>query len=417
MKTNNFSVLLAVLSLSGCTTVLTHERLKVNAQPHEPGFSYYLPRQQFAVTAIYELKDCTPEQEGPLEISQAISIVETSVADPAELYSIPLKTLTSAWKTTSLTGTVYENQTLHSIGATIDDRSGAIVKSAVGTAISVAKMAFGLPPAFWPQKICKPEIYKALDTVREGKTKLLDSNLDEKQRAAWAAAMVSAKNLLQITETYFFLPTTENIELTSKLGLSKLKAWFTNPESIKPDSIESSAENWEKYTRTLTTSIFIHGRPPTPGAVPKDLEGKGIIYREPAPIEVEVCAGRCGAEKSEILATLKTQAAQFGRYAVIPLENKPFQKNNLALSFAPNGRLESFTYSTESQLEKIATAIYESSSSVESFVAKKKTADEAAEAAAAGGELKSLKGETELLKAKADKIEAEARLLNLTIGK
>ena len=51
-------VSLALLGTSACTTTLTHEQLAAGAQPAEPGFTYYLPRQRFAVTAIYELKSC-----------------------------------------------------------------------------------------------------------------------------------------------------------------------------------------------------------------------------------------------------------------------------------------------------------------------------------------------------------------------
>ncbi|SCY55194.1 hypothetical protein SAMN05216308_11712 [Nitrosospira sp. Nsp13] len=411
--------LVIVLSLiffnSGCTTVLTHERLIVGNQPLEPGFSYYLPRQQFTVTATYELREC-PNAAGdaaaasrPLIISQSTSIAETPVADPAELYSIPIKTMTSLWKTTTLVGTVYDNQTLHTFGATVDDRSGEIIKSTVNTAITVAKMVIGVPAATNAPQLCRPEIYKALDTLRAGKTKLLDPTLDEKTRAGWVAAMVSARTILQIIEVYVFDPTISNLEQTFTPAPDKLVSWFANAALIST----ANSNDRDAYDRTLKTVMHIRDKPTDLVALPKALIGQGVIYKEPAPIVLLVCAGLCTGAKPKVLATLMTQAAQFGRYAVIPLENGTFQKNNLALTFASNGRLESFTYGNESRLEKIATAISGTATSVESFLAKKKTADEAAATAAAGAELKTLKSETELLKAKADKIEAEARLLNL----
>ena len=91
----------------------------------------------------------------------------------------------------------------------------------------------------------------------------------------------------------------------------------------------------------------------------------------------------------------------------------PFQKNNLSLSFAANGQLESFTYGQESTIEKIASSASDTSASVEGYLAKKRAADTAAATAAASAELDALKAQTALLNARSDKIEAEQRLTGL----
>lgn len=414
-----YVVALALLALSGCTTTLTHEQLKLGMQPAEPGFSYYLPRQRFSVTATYELKDCPDAASNDavaasrkLVISQTVSIVETPVVDPGELYSIPLSTLTAPWKTTTLTGTVYENQTIHTIGATADDRTAAVTKGALGTVLSLARVAIGAPTAA-KQSLCQPDIYKALDKIREGQTKLQDATVDEKGRAVWSAIITAARTGLQISETYIFDPSAASLEVTRNPSPAKLVAWFANPQLIA----SAAADQQLQYSQTLKTGIRIRDVPAAAAAIPEALKGQGIIYREPAPVVVQVCAGSCGVVQPEVLATLETQAAQFGRYAVIPLVNKAFQKNNLTLSFAANGRLESFTYGSESTLEKMAASLSESATAIEGFLAKRKSANDAAEQAAAGAELKTLKAETDLLKAKADKIEAEAKLANLMAGK
>jgi hypothetical protein len=407
------STLLLVFLVCGCTTTLTHERLIVGAQPSEPGFSYYLPRQRFTVIATYELRSCPNAGGGALTVSQTAAILETPIADPAEFYSIPLKTLTSGWKTTSLTGSVYENQTLHTFGVTVEDRSGAVVKGALGTALSIARIGGGIPAAEAALPLCHPEVYKALDRLREGQSKLSDPALDEAARAGWVAAISTSKAALQITQTYIFDPTPESFELQGNPDSAKLFGWFANPTLISNASDSDRAS----YQRALTTVIRIRDKPVAPFPVPTGLAGQGIIYREPAAVVTQVCAGPCNDADPQVLVNLETQVAQFGRYAVIPLTNGVFEKNNIALSFAANGRLDSLTYGTESRFEKIASSILDSATSIEGYLAQKKAADQAAAQVAAGAELQTLKAETELLNAKADKIEAETRLLNMGAAK
>lgn len=406
---------IAVVGLVGCTTSLTHEKLGPGAQPAKPGFTYYLPRQRYAVVATYELKSCPDGAAGtaqPLEVSQSVTVTESPIADPAQFYSIPIDTLTSGWKTTSLTVTLYENQTLHTFGATVDDRTGAIVKSTLGSALSVARVLVGIPTAAAASQLCHPEIYKALDVVRDSRTKLMDPALDEKTRAGWTAAAVAARSALTITETYLFDPSDEKSDVIENPKGEKVLKWFANPQLI------GTAKRGEvlRYERTMSTGIRIQTKPSGREELPSTLEKKGVIYREPFPVVIEVCAGPCTDRSPEVLATMESHAAQFGRVAAIPLDNRAFEKNNLALSFAQNGRLESVTYGTESRLEKMAASVAESATSIEGFLAKEKAADDAAAKEAAGAELAALKAEIELLKAKADKIEAEKRLTGLTGG-
>ena len=146
--------------------------------------------------------------------------------------------------------------------------------------------------------------------------------------------------------------------------------------------------------------------------MPAEWNGKGIIYRAP-PVVVEACAGDCAAKPPNVLTTLDGHVAQLGPYRVVPLKNGAFEKNNVKRSFADNGQLESFSYGTESQLERIATTISETATSVESLIAQKRAADDAAAKEAGGAELKAKQAEKELLKAKADKIEQEQRLRDL----
>ena len=98
-------------------------------------------------------------------------------------YLLTYGDLDSAMKTLSFNATVYPNKTIHTVGAQVEDRTAAIIKSTVGTAIAVAKMAMGVPTAAKPPSLCKPNADDAIKGVRAAKAKLADPTLDDKTRA------------------------------------------------------------------------------------------------------------------------------------------------------------------------------------------------------------------------------------------
>jgi hypothetical protein len=390
--------------VSACTTSLTHEQLAAGIQPKQPGFSYYLPRVRFTVTVTYVLNSCPPgAAEGmpaPIDVSQTVSIIESPVVDDTQHFSVPLKTLTSGWKTTTMTATLYDNQTLHTLGASVDDQTAEVVKGVVGTALSIARtvtLATSVPGVAMQRSVCTPLVYAALQAVDDGQKKLLDSTLSAEQRAAWATVVTAARGPLEFSHSYAIDPTPFRSQQEVRPPSDKIRAWFTN---LAVSDLE-----------TITTGVRVRGFPVTTAPLPDAWKGAGIIYREPAPVIVEAYSVTSGAER--ILATLNGRAGQFGAYRIIPLTNGAFENNNISLSFAGNGQLESLTYGTRSRFETIANTVSETATSVETFLAKRAADEEAARQAAAGAEFKAIQAETELLKAKADKIEQERRLRNL----
>lgn len=417
MKTQRFAAAACfAVVVSGCTTLIEHQQVPLQTRPAGPGLNYFLPKQVYTITATFELKSC-PDAAGsgktqPLLISQAVSISEASVADRGSYYSIPLNTLTSAWKTTSLSATMYENQTLHTVGATADDRTAGVVKGIVGTALSIARVIVGIGAAgaAAPKPLCSNDVYTALKTIADGNSKLLDPRLDEKARTSWVAAMAAAQSKLKFQQIYEFDPSSTHLSESWNAPQEKLSAWFVNPARIATASKTEQAD----YAATLMTTAKVAGAPLTDLDLPEEWQGKGVLYREPAPVTIQVCAGACEGEKPKrLLASFSSWAGQLGRKMVITLENGPFEKNNIALSFAANGRMESLNYGTESQMERLATSLSENASSVEGFLTKKRIAEEEDAKLDAGAELAALQHETGILKAKADLIDARKRLIEL----
>lgn len=405
----------SVLLLAGCTTSLHHEKLNVGNQPKSPAVGYFLPKQRYTVSATYELRSCpnangtAAEKSAPLILKQTATVAEASVTDTSEYYAVPLKTLTSGWKTTSLTISLYENGTLKSIGATADDQTGAVLTGIISTAASIARIAVGAPTSLALVKptLCTPDVYAALKTIQTSQAKLIDPNLDDKVRANLAAAILSAKSVVTISKSYTFDPTRISPNGSGEPSKEELLTWFATPGLI------AASPQKDEFSRTLKTGFSVEEYPSTMQPVDPRYDGQGIIFREPTPILVKICTGICNDAKATELASLRTSSAQFGRYVVLPLKNRPFEKNNLSASFTAAGMPDTVAYGTESRLVKMAAALSTTATSVEDVASKARTTKEASAEKASTAEVSALKAQTDLLNAKADKIEAEQRLAKL----
>ena len=90
--------------------------------------------------------------------------------------------------------------------------------------------------------------------------------------------------------------------------------------------------------------------------------------------------------------------------------NSGFDKNNVALTFASNGALESMIFGTESKLERLTGSLADTATQAQAFLEKRQKQLEAEKAAKKSATLNAIKAETELLSAKSAKIEAENKL-------
>lgn len=408
----------AALAASACTTSLTHDELKPGVAQTTPGFPYYLPKQRFQISVTYELTGCpnpvsanATEKNEQIQIVQSATITETPIADESEYHVLTYPELNSFFKTSTFSATTYENKTIHTVGATIEDRSAAIIKSTVGSVIAIAKIAIGIPTTR-PQAVCQPFVYDALKKIRDSKAKLYDPAVDEKGRAVAVAVIAAGRAALQIQKQIMLVPEWTKLSESTSLSTAELDRWFLRGYEAYLGAA-ATAER-QKFSNSILTEVIVSSS--TRSAPPKPIisdSREGIIFRDPAPASLKVCVPSCSSTNREILASLDTQVAQFGRYMVISLKNSWFDKNNVTLSFAANGRLESMTFGSESSLEKAAGALQDATGQFAGLVDKVRAADKAKSEAAASAELNAIKAQTELLNAKADQIEAQNRLTQL----
>lgn len=425
-KISSLSLLVA---LFGCTTSLTHEPLPPDVAQARPGFLYYLPKQSFAITVTYELTGC-PDRNSTVEaerneeftVVQKATIVESSVPDPTQHYYIPYEDLDSLLKNTTFTASIYPNGTIKSIGATVEDRSAQIIKNIVGTAVSVAKMSMGANAAAnaVAVSLCSPSTYMALRASQKAQALLLDPAVTDKDRAAAAAVLVTAKTGLQYSRTEVFSPANRT-ELRTRIdGSLAVQSWLNyqaegyTPKSTDekfPDEIKKLIEG-NYFARHLITEVSLTpDLPEAPKPVVKS-SNDGVVFREPARGILKVCRLYCGSGDPPLVVH-EAWLGQLGRYSVVSLRNGVFDKNTVTMAFAPNGQMESLSYGSESRLEKISGALNDAAAQAQSLLTSKNAADKARADAAAGAELSSIKAETDLLKAKGDKIEAQRRLITL----
>jgi hypothetical protein len=383
------------IMLAGCTTELTRQPL-TEAAPTKPGVPYYLPKQVHSVEVSYELVSCTP---AGIEVRQTATITEFNVADLTERYLLTYRDLDSEMKTTEFTASLNANQTLKSVGATVSDQTAEVIKN-VGTAIvNVASMA--LLAHRTAATICHEGVNKRLATLRKLREKVLDPSLTAKQRAEVIDVITRLRaGLTQQASAVIAAPTA-----TVEFGLSpdQRGLWLQS----------GTAADARKLTSAVTLAAVAKAGADDVFAAPAG--GEGLVYRQPAPAVLTVCAGSCAEGDSQI-AGLSTSIAQLGRKFTVLLKNEAFEKSNVAVTFAPNGALETLSYGNEARLAKASAALAGITGQVGDFVTARRAADRARADTAAGAELRGIEAETAMLAAKAERIEARRRLEALEAG-
>ena len=384
--------------VNGCTTNLTHQKLE-NSKLEDQGFSYYLPKQSYTLKIDYELKGC-PAKRSPM-FAQTVTLSEESIADPSEHYFIPLATLTSGWKTTSLSVETYSNKTLHTFGAEADDKTGEVLKTIVSIATGIATTTLSAP--LWQEgkpvpMECSEDAKKLLSKIKKEKDSL-ETLTDQKKIEVATAKILNYRDKLKFDQTYSFEPTTKNLSFQETPLPEAYESLIKNPQHADfvayPDSLKTEV----KILAPLTND--------EPAAMN---DNDGIIFRDPAFSKISICTPDCKL-KENTLSESNTQISQLGQKVRFSLKNGPFMKNNLSLTFSEIGRLEKATYGNESTVDKALSAANGAESSISDYVQKSKSANQADKSA--NSEVGQLKASNELTQAKIDKIKAEAELQSL----
>ncbi len=141
----------------GCTTKIVVNPL--NTLPQAEGIVYYLPISRYEVNISREIVDCFAGVEytesqfedfinanpSLVKMNVKVEIEEIFAADVGSAYVWNYPTLDSPTKITTANVTLYENGTLKSVNATVDDQTAEIAANVIRGVATIAATSAGVP--------------------------------------------------------------------------------------------------------------------------------------------------------------------------------------------------------------------------------------------------------------------------------
>ena len=453
-------LLFAGILLTGCTTTLTSTKIESGSDLalDEVGGTYYLPKQAINAAITYELRSCETGGNSPtpnVKISKSVAISTSNSPDGNARFYVPAGSLSSGNKTTSLTISTFDDGTLRSLGATIDDRTsesiGGIVNSAgsilgIATGATIATATGGTGGSLECNETIKKTIKRRDDLTGD----LRDPNkfLGEEERAAAIDVLNRLTAMTRYTRNISFTPDPNGaiqearVSKTfdqSKSTEARLNSWLNgSPVSgqfvgetlktvicIRPgidggEEIANSMNRCGKYLNPtkLVNPVKLASAEKPSGQEDNKRDGKaqqssrnpssenlGLIYRDPKSVRVIVCGKTCEGAQSEVIGQSQVALAQFGPWRSIQLTSKAFQDKNVMASWNAGGRLTSLTFGSSSSLEALANTLNTSAQSISGTIGSVVTTDQEA-----------LNAEIALIRSQADLIEQRNRLTTLQNG-
>ena len=414
---------MCLVGLVGCQTKLRVvsdlENVKNRQKDGQPleGIVYYLPSVKLGINATWTLVDC-PSKGNP-KVQFTAEVTEEYVADRSRQFFIDYESFNAPLKNTDMKVSLYPNGTLRSINGETTSQISDVVTSALEVAKSTIISATGEPVILKINGMtphCHPDAEEALERrrklrkeIKSKKINIADILIQDPASDVNLGKLQVLKQQLQIAETAH----KQALERTS----FKQRFEWTPPEELGDEKCKPEYPETEpgcKMSDTGRNKLFIGTIDKT--MVPSlcftaslahkagsendslDNPGEHLIYRIPNPntLEIKYCNNR------DDVFTKALEIPQLGQYVAIPFESRLQDKTNMTAEFADNGALTNFTFYKSGRAKQIAEALAKTAGTVKEIVEARK-----------GHELKRLEAETELLKAKAEKIKAERELQEL----
>ncbi len=425
---------------SGCVSLDVKPTSSVAGGAQREGIRYRLPFSQFKGVQIRRLTKCGPKPEIAIKLD-SVSIV--SSPDWTRQYVVDMHSLSSAMKTSALKIERYPNGQLKSINAEAEDRSAAVIGSAISTAL---KFVTPIPdPAaggamFGPQA-CTPEAAQSLVDAALLKDKLATvtakieeetadlNGLVEQVQLAGGKSDKSLRVKLVATSSALQKSRAEHVKIQKKLDeelkkitLSEEFLWPLAPTDFGPKPMPlpvDVATKWFappaiKMMSDLSCTQFWLDRT-GPGIIEtvsdKDDEAfQGIRYRESepgafvvtgSPVQSMAAPGiRCDSGRGKEEFRFPAEIHQIGRLMTLPFNNRMFQSNAISATWDEAGRLTMVSYG-----EKTAAA-----ETVANLASTSVSAFRDAVSARRSEELQDLKARNDLLTARVTNAELMGKL-------
>lgn len=315
-------------------------------------------------------------------MKQTATVSASDVADPGEHYYLTYSSMDSAWKNTTFQATLNPNHTLLSVGATISSQVTQIAGNFMVGGLNAAKLAGAMAPPAGPP-LCSEDVLQALKTrdklkhdltqypapangakaVAKAPAATASSTPASADKAtAEAAILTRLQEKLTIQTTGTFNPSAVGDTAVIRAKSDQFAKWFSGLDDGSLDDVIS------------TTVVLGPNTEPIPQtAKPQSNPILGVVYRDPAPMFLKVCAGSvCSSPtlstslspsdapphtNETLIAIQQINVPQLGPYVVMPLRNGWLDNNNIAITFAANGVPTNFAYGKQSTILALSTLL------------------------------------------------------------
>lgn len=379
------------------------------------GVVYYLPARAFNIQTNFIIKECTAKGRSitlPSKLNATVS--SNLVADTEQRYVIPYEQLNRVTKVTDIDIKSWETGALKSINSTIDDRTmetaTAVFSGIADIGIAAATRASGTVLYGYTDdrspKPCEP-FKEKLDRLKElkldltkafGDREALISNDEEvrsRERAVAEARSIliearnggseadigraertlgeALKKLDKAEQNQSQSQVSKNVanlqtaiaKLEKELTFSKTTVWVPTGKklSVETDITISKDEIARRFglpssvdQKPVTAQAQVTLAGGQHGIEQPDIKETvdGIVYRQPVLAKLQVCLDTCSSGFENVLIDETYTLPQFGDFAVLPLNNKVFDNNEIQVSFRNDGMLESLKYMAKSRSERAA---------------------------------------------------------------
>ncbi|CAN7751032.1 hypothetical protein LJR175_006738 [Variovorax sp. LjRoot175] len=342
------------------------------------GIPYALPQKSFLLTVDYEVRRCDVTA-GRLLLEVRTTAALTAFTEPGERFYIPYASVHNLLKDTDVTVEGYDNGTVKSVSATITDKTGPAITASIGTVLRLGALGSGAPPIataterksdaevrnFW----CAKDVREALDEIASLEAKLKQQEVKnggagKKLKAPPEAPVAAAGGVPD--------PSTRLEELRTALRFRQAHKW-TPSKAVQPSgarqlSFTVGPDEWLKSGRWINSEAYdaikkqiaadtraqskferLHAQ------VVIDLDRPlqedptlveplpGYVLRSPSSGSVRLCEGLCPKDSASLEGVVSVSQQilpQMGEYVLLPLKNRLFEKQTLAVSLSAEGTLQ-----------------------------------------------------------------------------
>ena len=359
---------LMTFALAGCASSLEVRRYA--PEQEMTGYPHRLKMSQYDVTVNWRIVDCDKTKSPPLRFKIGAEVKEKTEFDADQFFVVNPTSSQGVFQTSEVAMEWYEDRGTKSVNSTVDDQTGPAIVSVVSTIAKVAGaivMVSEPPPT---PSTGSAEVSTALTNaarqeaivkqlqVAVDEQKLLVSRLTAKIALAGAAASPQDRADLGQAETVLTALVAqldgEQAKLKQILSVltdSKTTTWpLTSAEFASTDPVLPSASKvlpWGEDRSRL--GVYFRLVPITPLPAGKTLpvaiaaEPKGLPYREPAPMTLQICsADPCEADPPPdrvLMQETRVLVLQGGSPFYLPFHSRRFATIKNAAAFSQSGVL------------------------------------------------------------------------------